>query len=101
MNTVIKQPSESFIIGADFSQVLQEDETIILQDSRYLVFDLDNPTENTLTIFPQSLMTTPDRKTLMGRIEDGINEYQYKVSFIAVTDKGNTFEEDIKVKMVD
>ena len=100
-NTVEKQPAESFIIGVNFSNILQSDEYIELNDSEYVAYDLDNPTPDTLIIFPASLAVDVQRKTLMGRIEGGYEGYSYKVSFRAHTDKGNIFEQDIFIRMRD
>jgi len=100
-DTITKQPAESFVIGVDYSNVLDREEIIDSGNSSYIIVDTEYPTANDLISYPETLTTSLDGKTLLARISGGLDGRIYKVSFLASTSLSNIYEQDVTVKMVD
>jgi len=112
---ICKQPSESYLLGADFSQVLTAGEYIIVGTSEVSAVDnggddatsdvLDNDDMAVDTAVEDDLPsgTTPITDgMLVTRILGGDEDLsKYKITFLAQTSNGNTYEKDILMKIKD
>ena len=100
-DSIIKHPLESFVIGVDFTNILNG-EVIVSANSSYIVSPIGvPPVANDIVQQSDTLTVTPDGKTLLGRVSGGIVGREYKASFIAYTTKNNIYEHDIRVKVVE
>lgn len=112
---ICKQPSESYIFGADFSQVLEEGEYILVGTSTITAVDsagddstaivLDNADKAVQTAEEEDLDsgTTPVTDgMLVTRIQAGTEALsKYKLTYLGLTSNGNTYEKDVKMKIKD
>jgi len=94
MNSIEKQPDETFIIESDFVNVLTESETIQLSESTVNAVDV-NGDDATSEVLDLGTKMVEDSK-LKIRIKEGNSDYSpYKITFKAVTDENNIYELDI------
>jgi len=112
---ICKQPSESYLLGADFSQVLEEGEYILVGTSDVSAVDnigddatsdvLDNNDMVVDTADADDLLsgTTPvTNGMLVTRILGGDEDSsKYKITYLAQTSNGNTYEKDVLMKIKD
>ena len=112
---ICKQPSESYLHGADFSQVLEEGEYILVETSTVTAVDKDgdDATDDVLnnddiavdTADEDDLVsgTTPvTNGMLVTRILGGDEDLsKYKLTYLAQTSNGNTYEKDVLMKIKD
>ena len=108
--TIYKQPWETWIVGADFSKVLQVGEALVNATSDIIAIDedgvdvaatlLDNASKAVTTADADDISVTPiTNGMLVTRIEGGTAGAKYLVTYKAVTDAGNQFEIDVKVNV--
>jgi len=112
---ICKQPSESYLLGADFSQVLTVGEYILVGTSTVTAVDnadedatddvLDN---NDMVVDTADADDLPSATTpitdgmLVTRIMAGTEALsKYKLTFLAQTSNGNTYEKDVKMRIKD
>ena len=103
MDSLIKQPNESFFIAVDFSRVLDSAETIVESDSSTSVIKLSDGTDVTSDIIESGTLGVygDNGQKLKVRIRGGVNFEKYKITLIAKTSNGNEFEKDIELVVVD
>lgn len=94
---ISKQPSETFIIGVDFSLLLAAGETISVGASACAEEDTTDPDAVATIMDGGSLQTSADLKSLLVRIAGGADGHVYKLSFRAATSADNLYEQDIMV----
>lgn len=94
---VRKQPSETFIVGVDFSLLLASGETISTGASTCVEADTTDPAAVVTIMDAGSLQATADLKSLLVRIAGGTDGHVYKLSFRAATSADNVYEQDIFV----
>ena len=100
-DSITKTPLESFVIGVDFSNVL-DGETIVSANSSYIISPIGvSPAANDIPVQPDTITVTSDSKTLLGRISGGIDGREYKARFLAYTTKNNIYEHDVRIKVVE
>jgi len=98
VDSITKQPDESFFIDADFSKVLIEGETINLSDSTVSAVDV-NGSDVTTVVLDLTTKAVEDAK-LRIRILDGVSDDSpYKITFKAVTSDSNIYELDVLLKV--
>lgn len=100
-DTITKTPPESFVIGVDFSGVLDRSETIVVGNSSYTITDTVFPTANDMVAQSDTLTTDVSNKLLLGRVSGGLEGREYIVKFFASTTANNIFEHDVKIKVTD
>lgn len=112
---ICKQPSESYLLGADFSQVLEEGEYILVGTSTITAIDnaeddatadvLDNTDKAVSTADEDDLdsgYTPITNGMLVTRILAGTEALsKYKLTYLAKTSNGNTYEKDVKMRIKD
>ena len=98
-DTITKTPAESFVIGVDFSGVLDRSETITVGNSSYTITDIQFPTANDMVAQSDTLTTNASKKSLLGRVSGGLDGREYIVRFLAGTSANNIFEHNIKIKV--
>lgn len=107
---ITKQPYEEYMIGADFTSDLNvNDETIVLANSTVLAWDKEG--EDVIADIlngGKSLTTNPDRAdgnpranaTLQIKVIAGDSLLSpYNLSYRIITNTGQKFEKDIKLKI--
>ncbi len=103
--TVEKQPYEEFFMGADFVDVLDTDEVLVLASSSVTAIDTSDSSDVTDTLLQTAtkvLDASEDGGTdnvLKIRVQAGATSNKYKVTFKTVTDLGNKWEKDIYLKV--
>jgi len=112
---ICKQPSESYLLGADFSQVLTSGEYVLVgtstvsavdnagDDATSDVLDNDDMVVDTADEDDLTSGTTPiTNGMLVTRILGGEESLsKYKLTFLAQTSNGNTYEKDVLMKIKD
>jgi hypothetical protein len=112
---ICKQPSESYLLGADFSQVLTAGEYILVgtstvtavdnadEDATDDVLNNDDMVVDTADAYDLPSATTPiTNGMLVTRIMAGTEALsKYKITFLALTSNGNTYEKDVKMRIKD
>jgi len=94
MPVVPKHPNETFVISFDFDGDLNDTETIVLASSSATSVDKAGDPANIVATGTLGLSGS----TLLLVLTGGEYEYSpYKISLLAVTDAGNTYEHDIFV----
>ena len=102
--TVEKQPYEEFFMGADFVDVLDTDEVLVLASSTIAAVDSDG-TDVSATLLQAGSKVLDDSEdgntdnVLKIRAQAGATANKYKVTFKTVTDQGNKWEKDIYLKV--
>lgn len=94
---ISKQPAETFIIGVDLSLLLAAGETISVGASACVEEDTTSPGSMVTIMYPGSLQTSADMKSLLVRIAGGVNGHVHKLSLRAATSADNLYEHDIIV----
>ena len=106
-----KQPSESYLVGADFSNVIESGEAIVAGSSTVTATDsngedasddvIDNLDKNVTTADPDDIDATPvTNAMLQTRVMGGVEDNSpYKLTYKVVTDLGNEFELDISMQI--
>lgn len=109
--TFYKQPWETYLVGADFSWVIDEGEEIVLATSDIVAEDvngtdassdvLDNSAKAVSTADADDITTTPvTNAMLVTRIKDGtVALSKYLITYRAITDLGNQYELDLKMSI--
>lgn len=59
------------------------------------------PAANDIVEQPDTVTTTADRRTLLGRVSGGIVGREYKAKFLAYTTNNNIYEHDVRIKVVE
>ena len=98
LETFTKQPYEAFGISADLVNVLETGETIVAGSSTVTAVDKDgNPaTSEVLNTGSKAV----DGSKLVIQCQDGTEDKSpYKITFRMVTDSGNQYEVDVKMKI--
>jgi hypothetical protein len=112
---ICKQPSESYLLGADFSQVLEEGEYILVGTSEVTAVDNDgnDSTDDVLDNDDMAVDTADEDDLLSGttpitngmlvtRILGGDEDLsKYKITFLVQTSNGNTYEKDVLMRIKD
>ena len=93
---VYKQPDETFPIAVDFKNVLADGESIDSGASTVKAYDAATGVDVSNSFLVSGSMTVDGTK-LVVKITDGSENNVYKVTFKAVTNLSNTFEQDIFV----
>jgi hypothetical protein len=100
LETIYKQPDESFPVYGDFVNVLVTGETIVIGTSSVAVEDIDG-TDATATMC-QGLSVTDTTKLKTTLKKAGTEAASpYKITFIAKTSLGNEYEIDGKIRVVE
>jgi len=106
-----KQSSESCLIGADFSRVLEEGEYLLVDQCTITAIDkdgesatstvLDNDDKAVQTANAEDIGVTPKTNgMLVTRVKAGVEaNSRYKITFLVVTSNGNTYEKDVYLKI--
>ena len=94
---ISKQPSETFIVGVDFSLLLASGETISAGASTCVEADTTDPESATTIMDAGSLQASADLQVLLVRISGGADGHVYKLSFRAGTSASNVYEQDLLV----
>ncbi len=95
-----KQIAEEFTIGADFDNVLDAGETIVLGSSSVVAEDINEEvaTDGVLTTGSISV----DGTSLKIRVEAGtIALSPYKITFLITTSLNNVYEKDVLMTVLD
>ena len=89
-----KQNYESFWVYGDFTNVMDENDLMVLVDCQVKAFDADDVEVTNEVIIPNSLFLT-QRTMLACKVFNGNeDEGPYKITFYDVMDNGNRFELD-------
>lgn len=110
---ICKQGSESYLLGADFSQVLESGEYILIGTSTVTATDkdgndatsdvLDNDDMAVATADADDLdsgVTPITNGMLVTRIKNGTEALsKYMITYLAKTSNGNTYEKDVKMRI--
>lgn len=101
MDSTFKQPSEKFFITVSFSKVLATGEQIDINNSSVVAVDLETGQDATSEIIEAGTLqvTGANNEQLSARVKGGIDKHDYKITFVAGTTDGNTFEKDIKLRV--
>lgn len=106
MLTIEKQSWEKFPIYGSILNVQEADEVVVLATSKIKAWDKDNKevTSAFLDNTTKALADDPDGKYIINalavRCQDGIvAKSPYTVTFYMITDNGNQWEADMKVKI--
>lgn len=111
--TFWKQPWETYLIGGDFSRVLETGEEIVALTSDIVAVDkdgtdvsstvLDNSYKTVSTADADDIDVTPvTNGMLMTRVQAGTEDAMpYKITFKGVTNADNQFETDVTMKIKD
>jgi hypothetical protein len=107
-----KQPWETYLVGADFSKVLEIGEALVVGDCDILAVDsddvdrasvvLDNSYKVVSTADADDINVTPiTNGMLMTRVKAGVDLMKYKLTFHASSDSDNQFETDVFMEIKD
>lgn len=108
-----KQPWETFLIGADFSEIIEEGEYLLVNSCDIVAVDKNgedvsstilNNTQKTVTTAASSEITaTPVTNALLKtRVLAGTEALsKYKITFKGVTSNGNQYEKDVHMAVRD
>jgi hypothetical protein len=88
MHSFTKQPRERYPITVDFTNVLNENEEIT--SSEVVVYDDESATPTGL--IEDTLETTT---TIITYVKSGTSGKSYKITFRAITNQSNTYEEEV------
>ena len=95
-----KQNSETFFISADYSDVLETGETIIVGSSTVVAEDVAGVVATADVLTGGSIAVSGD--TLKIKVKEGTEALSpYKITFKAVTSLGNTWEKDVSMEIVE
>jgi hypothetical protein len=95
-----KQPDEKFYVAADFVDMLQTGESIVLGSSTVTAIDVDD-SDATTDIVETSTLTLQDTTKLSVQIKAGVvANSPYKLTYKAVTDSNNILEVDVEMRLV-
>jgi hypothetical protein len=97
INNFEKQPNESYTISIDFTNILQENESI---QACYITAYLNNDNVTSSVIVDISddeseVYGSSDTSKVYIKVKDGISGLDYKITALIDTDDSNTYEEDI------
>ncbi len=110
---ICKQGSESYLLGADFSQVLESGEYVLIGTSTVTAVD-KNGADVTSTVLDNNDMavqtadaddldsgvTPVTNGMLVTRIQNGSESLsKYMITYLAKTSNGNTYEKDVKMRI--
>ena len=104
MKSFVKQPAEEFYIYGSILHNQDSDETVSLASSSVTAMDLDG-TDATATVLDATTKQLYDDpggdytdNALAIRVRAGaVASAPYKITFLLVTSKGNTYEIDVKM----
>ena len=91
-----KQPSETFSIGIDFEDVLEDDETI--SSKVVSAIKIPSGTDATSLIIESSAISTT---SIIVKVKNGSDKDAFKITVKITTSKANVFEEDILMNVVE
>jgi hypothetical protein len=101
LETCEKQPWEKFFVAADYVNVLDSGETIVLGSSSVTIVDKAGA-DVTSTMFEGGSLQIAETSKLQCRIQAGTEAISpCKITFKAVTSLGNQFEHDFRIKIKD
>jgi len=98
-NTITKLQGESFIIGVDFSPMLDSSEVIILPNSGYTITDIEYPSANGMVANNESVSLDTNEKIILARISGGDIGHKYNALFTANTSYGNTYMHNVLIRV--
>lgn len=90
MNFFSKQPSEKFTITVDFTNMIDENETISTLQAKAYIKDLG--TDVTSTIIESSTYNT---QSVYAVVMAGTTNTIYKITLKVTTNQNNIYEEDV------
>jgi len=93
-----KQPAEEFTIAGKFNTVLLTGETIVAASSTITATDKDGTNVSTSVLSGKEVDGYYLKTTVYG---GAVASSPYKITFVAVTSLGNTWEVDAKMHVVD
>jgi hypothetical protein len=93
-----KQPSESFVIAANYDTVLVDGETLLVGDCEITATDKNGADVTSSVISGKEVDGAYLKTTVLGDTE--ITLQPYKITFVAMTSLGNIFEVDAKMNVV-
>jgi len=107
-----KQPWETYLVGGDFSRVLESGEELVVGDCDITAIDmddesaapevLDNSYKQVTTADEDDIDVTPvTNGMLMTRIQAGVDLAKYKITFKGSTNNDNQFEIDTYMNIKD
>jgi len=99
LETIYKQPSESYPVYADFVNVLAATETLVIGSCSVVVTDSAGTVVTTDMVQGLSVQDTTKLKTTV-KAAGTESASPYKITFTAVTSDGNTYEIDGKIRVV-
>ena len=100
LETIYKQPNESYPVFADFVNVLATGETLVIGDSSVVVLNSAGADVTTDLCQGLSVSDTTKLKTLLKKAGTEAAS-PYKITFSAKTSLGNTYEIDGKIRVVE
>lgn len=100
LETIYKQPNESFPVYADFVNVLATGETLVIGSSSVTVLNSAGMDVTTDICQGLSVFGTTKLKTLLKKAGTEAAS-PYKITFIAKTSLNNEYEIDGKIRVVD
>lgn len=96
-----KQPAEIFWISADFSEELEDGESVVLEGSSVAEESLSTIDDTEAIVVENSLMVGNGSTSLLVQLSGGVVRDVRKLSFRAATSEGNLYELDVKVPIFD
>jgi hypothetical protein len=100
LETIYKQPSESYPVYADFVNVLITGETLELTSCDVKVYDVNGLDVTDDMVLGLSTSETTKLKTQLSAA-GSVAASPYKITFTAITSLGNIYEIDGKIRVVD
>jgi hypothetical protein len=93
-----KQPDEKFVIAGDFTDELTTGEAISVSSSDISAVDSDGNDATSTVLSGKEVDGAYLKTTVLAGTENG---GPYKITFKAVTDLGNVWEIDVRMKIAD
>lgn len=100
VETIYKQPDESFPVYGDFVDVLATGETLVIGSCSVTVVDVNGDDATATMVQGLSVQDTTKLKTTLKKAGVEANS-PYKGTFNAITSNGNEYEIDFKVRVID
>ena len=95
-----KQNRETFFISADFEDVLEDGETIVVGNSSVVAEDVNGEVVTDDVLTAGSIAVSG--YTLKIKVKEGSEALSpYKITFVAVTSLTNTWEKDVEMEIIE
>jgi hypothetical protein len=93
LNSFIKQTNEEYAVSVDFSNTLEDSETI----SSFTISAIDNSGNSSNSIIDSSIN---DDDSVEFIVTGGNNETIYKISIVVTSSLGYIYEEDVYMEVI-